>query len=57
VFKFLHIYTSRIGLWTDSACFALDNSTHDQQSINTLTSEFDCVLEMREETTGTARFA
>jgi|AntDeeMetagen192_2_1112575.scaffolds.fasta_scaffold12164_2 KaiC/GvpD/RAD55 family RecA-like ATPase len=48
VFKFLHIYTSRIADTDGLGVFTLDNSTHDQQSINTLTSEFDCVLEMRE---------
>ncbi|SFS02295.1 RecA-superfamily ATPase, KaiC/GvpD/RAD55 family [Halomicrobium zhouii] len=52
VFKFLHIYTSRIADTNGLGVFTLDDSAHDRQSVNTLTSEFDCVLEMRERDDG-----
>lgn len=48
VFKFLHIYTSRIEDTNGLGIFTLDNVSHDEQTTNTITSEFDYVLELRE---------
>jgi KaiC/GvpD/RAD55 family RecA-like ATPase len=52
VFKFLHIYTSRISDTQGLGVFTVDNASHDPQTINTITSEFDCVFELRETDTG-----
>lgn len=52
VFKFLHIYTSRIGSTGGLGVFTIDDTSHDPQTINTITGEFDCVIELREADTG-----
>lgn len=48
VFKFLHVYTSRIEDTNGLGVFTLDSVSHDEQTVNTITSEFDCVIELRE---------
>ncbi|WP_049981296.1 RAD55 family ATPase [Halolamina rubra] len=48
VFKFLHIYTSRIADTDGLGVFTLESVSHDPQTVNTITSEFDCVIELRE---------
>lgn len=52
VFKFLHIYTVRIGDTDGLGIFTIDNGSHDQQTINTITKEFDAVVELRESEAG-----
>lgn len=48
VFKFLHIYTGRIDDTGGLGIFTLDNVSHDPSVVNTITSEFDGVVELRE---------
>ncbi len=48
VFKFLHIYTSRIADTDGLGVFTLESISHDPKTVNTITSEFDCVIELRE---------
>ena len=52
VFKFLHIYTSRIEDTDGLGVFTLESVSHDPKTVNTITSEFDCVVELREGTEG-----
>lgn len=52
VFKFLHIYTSRIEDTNGLGIFTLDSTSHDPKTVNTITSEFDCVIELRETDSG-----
>lgn len=52
VFKFLHIYTSRITDTQGLGVFTLDSASHDKQTVNTITGEFDCVIDLRETDTG-----
>jgi len=48
VFKFLHIYTSRVRDTDGLGIFTLHSSTRDSEVVNTLSSEFDGVIELRE---------
>lgn len=48
VFKFLNIYTTRIRDTQGLGVFTVDNAAHDSQTINTITSEFDAVIELRD---------
>lgn len=48
VFTFLHIYTSRIEDTGGLGIFTLDSTPHDPKTVNTITSESDCVIELRE---------
>lgn len=48
VFKFLNIYTTRIRDTQGLGVFTVDNVAHDSQTINTITSEFDCMIELRD---------
>jgi len=52
VFKFLHIYTSRIADTRGIGIFTVDSTTHGPQEMSTVMSEFDRVLELRETDTG-----
>lgn len=52
VFKFLHIYTSRITATQGLGVFTVDGESHDPQTLNTISSEFDGVIELREAETG-----
>lgn len=56
VFKFLHIYTSRISDTQGLGIFTVDNAAHDSQTINTVMNEFDGILELRETETGEREF-
>jgi len=48
VFKFLHIYTSRVSDTDGLGVFTLNSSKQDSERMNILASEFDGVLELRE---------
>lgn len=48
VFKFLHIYTARIEDTGGLGIFTMDNVAHDLQTTNTITGEFDVVIQLRE---------
>lgn len=48
VFKFLHIYTARIEDTNGLGIFTMDNVAHDSQTTNTITGEFDVVIQLRE---------
>jgi KaiC/GvpD/RAD55 family RecA-like ATPase len=52
VFKFLHIYTQRIDDTRGLGVFTMDDTTHDPQTISTITSEFDGMVELRETDSG-----
>lgn len=52
VFKFLHIYTTRITDTQGMGLFTIDDDSHDPQTINTLSNEFDGIVELRETETG-----
>jgi len=52
VFKFLHIYTTRISDTQGLGIFTVDNASHDPQTINTVTNEFDGMIELRETDAG-----
>ncbi|QLG29929.1 hypothetical protein HUG10_20195 (plasmid) [Halorarum halophilum] len=52
VFKFLHIYTTRITDTGGLGIFTVDNVSHDQQTINTIMTEFNGMIELRETETG-----
>ena len=52
VFKFLNIYTTRIQDTQGLGVFTIDNAAHDSQTINTITSEFDAVIELRDTDVG-----
>jgi len=53
VFKFLHIYTNRVQSSDGLAVFTIDDDTHDAQVVNTMTGEFDGVVQLRENESGT----
>lgn len=48
VFKFLNIYTTRIRDTQGFGVFTIDTVAHDPQTINTITSEFDGLIELRD---------
>lgn len=52
VFKFLHVYTSRINDTKGIGIFVVDSESHDPQTLSTITSEFDGVIELRETDAG-----
>ena len=52
VFKFLHIYTSRIADTRGLGVFTVDSTSHESQEMSTITGEFDGVFELRETDTG-----
>jgi len=52
VFKFLHLYTTRISDTRGLGIFTIDNASHDPQTINTVTNEFDGMIELRDSETG-----
>lgn len=56
VFKFLHIYTRRIEKTGGFGIYTLNNDTHDQQVVNTITSQFDGVIELRNTDGGEIEF-
>lgn len=52
VFKFLHVYTTRISDTQGLGIFTFANASHDPQTINTVMNEFDGMIELRETDTG-----
>jgi len=48
VFKFLHVYTSRVRDTDGLGVFTLHSSTQNEEVVNTLSSEFDGIIELRE---------
>lgn len=52
VFKFLHVYTARIEDTGGLGIFTLESGAHDPQIVNTIVSEFDGALELREDESG-----
>lgn len=52
VFRFLHIYTRRIADTKGLGIFTLDGPAHDTQTVNTISGEFDGVIEVRETESG-----
>lgn len=52
VFKFIHIYTSRIDETGGLGIFTVDNTSHDRQAIDSISSEFDYVVQLREAESG-----
>lgn len=47
VFKFLHVYTTRIEDTGGLGVYTLDSDSHDTQDINTITGQFDGLIELR----------
>lgn len=56
VFKFLHIYTKRIGDTGGLGIYTLNNDSHDQRVINTIIGQFDGVIELRDTDDGDIEF-
>jgi hypothetical protein len=52
VFKFLHIYTRRIEATGGLGIYTLNDDTHSPQEVNTITSQFDGLLQPRETDAG-----
>lgn len=52
VFKFLHVYTNRINQTGAIGVFTVDSTAHDQEAIDTTTSVFDGLIEIRESESG-----
>lgn len=48
VFKFLHVYTKRIAETEGLGIYTLDDDSHDPRVVNTITGQFDGVIELRE---------
>jgi KaiC/GvpD/RAD55 family RecA-like ATPase len=48
VFRFLHVLTGRIGSIDAVGVFAVDPTTHDESTVNTLKQLFDGMIELRE---------
>ncbi|MDY6818697.1 MAG: hypothetical protein SVG88_08550 [Halobacteriales archaeon] len=49
VFRFLHVLTGRVSGADGLGLFAIDPTTHDQGTVNTLKQLFDGMIEMRDE--------
>lgn len=56
VFKFLHIYTSRVEASDGLAIFTMDDDTHEPRTVNTMTGEFDGVVVLRETDSGAVEY-
>ncbi|WP_232700565.1 RAD55 family ATPase [Halobacterium wangiae] len=56
VFKFIHIYTKRIGATGGLGIYTLDSDAHEPQLVNTITGQFDGVIELREPANGDLEF-
>lgn len=48
VFKFIHIFTNRVNQTGGLGVYTLDDDSHDAQVFNTLRSQFDGIIEIRE---------
>ncbi len=49
VFRFLHVFTGRVQSVDGLGLYCIDETAHDQQTLNTLKQLFDGVVEMQEE--------
>jgi KaiC/GvpD/RAD55 family RecA-like ATPase len=56
VFKFLHVYTKRIEKTGGLGIYTLSNDSHDPQIVNTITAQFDGVIELRDTDSGELEF-
>lgn len=56
VFQFLHVYTQRIRETGGLGLYTLDTDTHDQRIVNTIRSQFDGAIELRESDAGELEF-
>lgn len=56
VFKFVHVYTKRIEQTGGLGIYTLDNDSHDEQVVNTITGQFDGVIELRMDEAGDREF-
>jgi len=56
VFKFLHVYTKRIEKTGGLGIYTLDSDSHEQTDINTITGQFDGLIELRETDDGEFEF-
>jgi KaiC/GvpD/RAD55 family RecA-like ATPase len=56
VFRFLHIYTRRIEQTGGLGIYTLDDDSHDPKVVNTITGQFDGVIELREADAGDIEF-
>jgi len=56
VFKFLHVYTRRIDQTDSLGIYTFDNDSHDPQIVNTITGQFDGLIELRETDAGDIEF-
>ncbi|MFU1783780.1 hypothetical protein ACM16X_20655 [Haloarcula japonica] len=52
VFKLLHIYTSRVSDTDGLGIYTLNSATQNSEVINTISSEFDGIIELRETAEG-----
>ena len=50
VFRFLHVFTGRVQSVDGLGLYCIDETAHDQQTLNTLKQLFDGVVEMQEDT-------
>jgi KaiC/GvpD/RAD55 family RecA-like ATPase len=48
VFKFLYVYTKRIAETDGLGIYTLDDDSHEPQVVNTITGQFDGVIELRD---------
>ncbi len=55
VFRFLHVFTGRIQSVDGLGVFCIDSTSHDDQTMNTLTQLFDGVIELSEDEPPTVR--
>lgn len=56
LFRFLHIYTKRITDTGGLGIYTLDDDSHEPQVVNTITGQFDGVIQLRETDTGDIEF-
>lgn len=56
VFKFIHIYGRRIEETDGLGIYTLDSDSHDPQVVNTITGQFDGMIELRETDAGEIEF-
>ena len=57
VFRFLHVFTGRIQSVDGLGVFAIDDSAHDDQTMNTLKQLFDGILTTQEDGPVSVRLA
>lgn len=56
VFQFLHVYTKRISDTGGLGIYTLDSDSHDATVVNTVTGQFDGVVELRETDEGAIEY-